>query len=157
MEEFKPKHTISDAKKFQEGREKLGGLIIEGMQATGGTDIDWLIEHRGGFIVLENKEFQDDHISIPIGQMIAFAHLHEKLNSDNKCHFLIFGYDDIDFKNSDSTVWFFDMIDWKDKKIPSKKDTKYKRYIVERKDMNSVTIKGFRELMDKFWKEFENS
>lgn len=157
MEEFKPKHTISDTGRFQKGREKLGGLIIDGMKITGGTDIDWLIERKGGFIVLENKEFQGDHISIPVGQMIAFEHLHEKLNSDGKCQFLIFGYDDIDFKNPDSTVWFFDMMDWRDRKITSKKDTKYKRHIVERKNMKSITIKEFRGLMEKFWKEFENS
>jgi len=49
------------------------------------------------------------------------------------------------------------MMDWKSGKIASKKDAQYKRYIVERKDMNSITLKEFRELMDKFWKEFENS
>jgi len=157
MDEFKPKHTISDAKKFQKDREKLGGLILEGMKTTGGTDIDWLVEHRGGFIVMENKGFQRNHISIPIGQMIAFERLHEKLNSDGKCHFLIFGYDNIDFKNPDSTIWFFDMIDWKDRKIPFEKDVKYKRYIVEREVMQPITIKEYRELIEKYWKEFENS
>ncbi|MFQ5440562.1 MAG: hypothetical protein ACE5DL_03765 [Nitrosopumilaceae archaeon] len=41
--EFKPKHTILDPKKFLEERAKLGGLILEGMKTTGGTDIDWVI------------------------------------------------------------------------------------------------------------------
>jgi len=84
--EFKPKHTISDSEKFQRGREKLGGLIVDGMKATGGTDVDWLIEHKGGFIILENKEFDNDTIPIKLGQMIAFEQLYEKLLP--KCHFL---------------------------------------------------------------------
>ena len=147
MEEFKPKHTISDTKKFQKDREKLGGLILEGMQATGGTDIDWLIEHRGGFIILENKGFQVNHISIPIGQMIAFEHLHEKLNSDGKCHFLIVGFDDIDFKNQESVIWYFEMEDWKNGKIPSDYDTKYKKYPINRKDMKPITLKEYIRLM----------
>lgn len=157
MEEFKPKHVISDSKKFQKGREKLGELILDGMKATGGTDIDWLIEHRGGFIIIENKSFQNDHISIPVGQMIAFERLHTKLNSDGKCHFLIFGFDDIDFKNPESTIWFFDMKDWKSGKIPSELNTKYKRHLVKRKDMVLITLKEYRKLIEKFWKEFENS
>jgi len=158
MEEFKPKHTIFDSEKFQKGREKIGGLILEGMEATGGTDIDWMIEHRGGFIFLENKEFHENHVSIPLGQMIAFEKLHEKLNSVGKCYFFIFGYDvEVDWKNPDSNIWFFEMTDWKNGKITFEKDTKYKRYLVERKNMKKVAIKEFRELMDVYWKEFEKS
>lgn len=157
-EEFRPKHTISDSVRFQKDREKLGGLILEGMKTTGGTDIDWIVEHNGGFIIMENKGFSNDHISIPVGQMIAFERLHEKLNSDGKCHFLIFGYDDIDFKNPESTIWFFDMKDWKTKSIPFTKNTQYnKRYIVERKVMTPITLKEYREMMEKFWKEFEKN
>jgi len=157
MEEFKPKHTISDSKKFQKGRENLGKLILEGMKTTGGTDIDWLIEHRGGFILMENKEFYLDHIPIKKGQMIAFERLHEKLNSDNKCHFLFTGFDDIDYKNQESVIWYFEMEDWKNGKIPSEYETKYKTYYVNRKDMKPITLKEYRLLMEKFWKEFENS
>jgi len=127
------------------------------MEVTGGTDIDWLIEHRGGFIVMENKQFQSEHISLPLGQMIAFEKLYEKLNSDDKCHFLIFGYDDIDFKNPDSILWYFDMNQWLDNKIPYEKDSKYKRYKIERKNMHEISINEYRRLMEKYWKEFENS
>jgi len=155
--EFKPKHTISDSEKFQKDREKLGGFILDGMKITGGTDIDWLIEHRGGFIVMENKSFHNDSISIPIGQMIAFERLHEKLNSDGKCHFFIFGYDEIDFKNEDSVIWFFDMEDWKAGKVSFEKNAQYKKYVVNRKEMKSITLKEYRQLMEKYWKEFENS
>jgi len=155
--EFKPKHTISDSEKFQKGREKLGGLILAGMKTTGGTDIDWMIEHRGGFVLMENKEFYNDSISIKKGQMIAFEKLHEKLNSDGKCHFLFFGSDDIDFKNQDSVIWYFEMEDWKNRKIPFEDDVKYKRYKIGRHDMKPITIKEYRLLMEKFWNEFENS
>jgi len=153
--EFKPKHTIFDSDKFQKGREKLGGFILEGMETTGGTDIDWLIERRGGFIILENKEFVNDSISITLGQMIAFEKLYEKLLP--KCHFLFCGYDDIDFKNPDSIIYYFDMKDWNARKIPNELNTKYKKYYVNRKDMKTITLKEFRLLMEKYWKEFENS
>jgi len=158
MEEFKPKHTISDSEKFQKGREKIGGLILEGMKATGGTDIDFMIEHRGGFIFLEYKEFQENHISIPLGQMIAFEKLHEKLSLNAKCYFFIFGHDEeVNWKNPDSNIWFFEMTDWKNRKIVFEKDDRWKRYKIERKNMNQVAIRDFRGLMDKYWKEFENS
>ena len=157
MTEFKPKHSISDAKKFQEGREKIGGLILEGMKATGGTDIDWVIEHRGGFIVLENKEFQNDLISIPWGKMIAFEQLYKKLNSDGRCHFLIVGYDDIDFSDPKSIVWFFDMEFWKMGTVRYTKSQKYKRYFIEREAMTPMSLNDFRYLIEKYWTDFENS
>ena len=153
--EFKPKHTLSDVSKFQKGRTNLGNLILDGMRITGGTDIDWLIERNGGFIVLESKEFQKDHISIPLGQMIAFESLHTKLNSDGKCHFLFFAYDeDIDFSKSRSRIWFFDMDEWKDGKIQSARHPEYQRYYIERDEMKPISLKGFRILMEEFWKEF---
>jgi hypothetical protein len=60
------------------------------MDITGGTDVDWLIERKGGFIILESKEFRDNQISIPLGQMIAFEKLHERLSSDGKCFFFMY-------------------------------------------------------------------
>ena len=154
---FKPKHTISDTVKYLRDKTKLGGLILEGMETTGGTDIDWLIEHKGGFIILENKEFNRDIISIKIGQMIALERLHEKLDSDGRCRLLFFGYDDIDFKEPDSVVYYFDMKEWKNRSIPFEKDDKYKKYKVFREDMTPITLKEFRELMEKYWKEFEKN
>jgi len=153
--EFKPKHTIFDSEKFQKGREKLGGFIVEGMKTTGGTDVDWLIEHKGGFIILENKEFENDTIPIKLGQMIAFEKLYEKLLP--KCHFLFCGYDDIDFKNPDSIIYYFDMKDWNAGKVTNEFNTKFKNYYVDRKSMKPLSLKEFRELMEKYWKEFENS
>ena len=51
----KAKYQIFDEEEFTHGREVLGELIVHGMIASGGTDIDWLIEHNGGFIILEFK------------------------------------------------------------------------------------------------------
>jgi len=153
--EFKPKHVIFDSKKFQEGREKLGGFILEGMKTTGGTDVDWLIERKGGFIILENKEFVNDSISIKLGQMIAFEQLYEKLLP--KCHFLFCGYDDIDFKNPESVIYYFEMKDWDDGKVTNEFNTKFKTYYVDRKSMRPLKLKEFRGLLEEYWKEFENS
>ena len=155
MEDFKPKYTIRNPEKFQTDRAKMGNFILEGMNTTGGTDVDWLIEHRGGFIIMENKSFFSDKISISLGQMIAFEKLHEKLNSDGKCHFLFFGYDDIDFKNQDSTVWYFEMEDWKNKSITFTRSKTRNKYFVSRNDMKPITLKEYRGLMEKFWREFE--
>ncbi len=154
-EKIKPKHTIFDSEKFQKGREQLGNIILQNMKTTGGTDVDWLIEHRGGFIVLELKEFTDDHITIPIGQMIAFEKLHERLNSGGKCYFLVVGSDNIDFKNPDSIIWLFDMHDWKKDGIRHEKSSNQKWYIVERKYMKEISLREFRDKIESHWKEFE--
>ena len=156
MSEFRPKHTIFDKEKFSEERAKLGGLAIEGMKTSGGTDIDWVVEHRGGFIVMENKTFQNDWIRIPVGQMITFEQMYKKLNSDGRCHFLIFGFDDdVDFKNQESKLWYFDMGDWKNGRICPNRTVTYKKFAVHRREMTSITLKEYRKLMEKYWKEFE--
>ena len=154
-EKIKPKHTIFDSDKFQKGREQLGNIILQDMKTTGGTDVDWLIEHRGGFIVLELKEFTDDHITIPVGQMIAFEKLHERLNSGGKCYFLVAGSDNIDFKNPNSTIWLFDMNDWKKNGIPHVKSYNQKWYSVEKKHMQKTSLREFRNKIEFYWKEFE--
>lgn len=153
--DFKPKHTIFDNKKFQEDRAKLGSFILEGMKTTGGTDIDWVVEHRGGFIVMENKTFQKDWIRIPVGQMITFEQMYKKLNSDGRCHFLVFGFDDIDFKNPESVIWYFDMKDWIEGRICPNRKASFKKFGVYRLEMTSITLKAYREMMEKFWREFE--
>ena len=80
----KAKYQIFDESEFTRGREVLGNLIVHGMIASGGTDIDWLIEHKGGFVILEFKGFHNDKINIPKGQMIAYEKLHEKVKPINK-------------------------------------------------------------------------
>ena len=156
-EKIKPKHTISDPNTFFKGKELLGNIILQDMKATGGTDVDWLIEHRGGFIVLELKEFSGNHISIPLGQMIAFEKLYERLCSGGKCAFLIIGSDNIDFKNPDSTIRIFDMSDWEEGGIPHEKSSDQKRYIIERKHMHEISLREFRSKIDFHWKDFERT
>ena len=158
----KAKYQIFDEVEFTRGREILGDLIVHGMVASGGTDIDWLVEHNGGFIILEFKGFHNDKINIAKGQMIAYEKLHEKLNQATKCYLYVVGCDDIDFSNPDSTVWIFEMREWKQKIIP--KNTidiyddelkKQNKFIVYREFMREVTVESLREILDEHWKEFE--
>lgn len=156
MSDYKPKHTLFDKKKFAEERAKLGGLAQEGMKTSGGTDIDWVVEHRGGFIVMENKTFSNDWISLPLGQIITFEQMYKKLNSDGKCHFLIFGFDnDVDFKNPESNAWYFDMEDWNNGKICPNRTISFKKFGIHRREMTKITLREYRDLMEKYWKEFE--
>jgi len=156
LAEFKPKHTLRDKEKFADEHAKLGELILEGMKTTGGTDVDWVVEHRGGFIIMENKTFTKDWIHLPVGQILTFESMYKKLNSDGRCHFLIFGVDhDVDFKNEASMIWFFEMEDWLNGKICPKKTIQFKRYGVHRREMTPISLRQYRMLMEKYWKEFE--
>ena len=158
----KAKYQIFDESEFTRGREVLGNLIVHGMIASGGTDIDWLIEHKGGFIILEFKGFHNDKINIAKGQMIAYEKLHEKLNKVTKCYLYVVGCDDIDFSNPDSTVCIFEMNQWKEGVIPKNTtdiygDTtgKQNKFIVYREHMEEISIEKLRNLVDNHWKEFE--
>lgn len=65
MLDYKPKHTIFDQKKFSEERSKLGGLAQVVMNTTGGTDIDWVIEHRGeGVLLLWKTKLSQKIVSV---------------------------------------------------------------------------------------------
>ena len=132
------------------------------MIASGGTDIDWLIEHNGSFIILEFKGFHNDKINIPKGQMIAYEKLYEKLNQVTKCYLYIVGCDDITFSNPDSSVWIFEMNQWMDNSIPKNtkdifddKISKQNKFIVYREYMDEINVENLRELIDSHWKEFE--
>ncbi len=162
----KSKYKIFDETEFARGREVLGDLIVHGMIASGGTDIDWLIEHNGGFIILEFKGFHNDKINIAKGQMIAYEKLHEKLSRATKCYLYIVGCDDIDFSNPDSTLWIFEMKQWKDGIIPKNtsdiyndidgnNSSKQNKFIVYREYMEEISIEKLREIVDLHWKEFE--
>jgi hypothetical protein len=158
----KAKYQIFDEVEFARGREILGDLIVHGMIASGGTDIDWLIEHSGGFIILEFKGFHNDKINIAKGQMIAYEKLHEKLNQTTKCYLYIVGCDEIDFSNPDATVWIFEMKQWKIGAIPKNTSDIYgddsgkqNKFIVYREYMEEISIEKLREMIDKHWKEFE--
>jgi hypothetical protein len=158
----KAKYQIFDESEFTRGREVLGEIIVHGMLASGGTDIDWLIEHKGSFIVLEFKGFHNDKINIPQGQMIAYQMLHEKLNQSTKCYLYIVGCDDIDFSNPDSPVWIFEMNQWVKNIIPKntadvydQKSSKQNKFIVYREYMEEISVEKLRDLIDSHWKEFE--
>jgi len=158
----KAKYQIFDELEFSRGREVLGDLIVHGMIASGGTDIDWLIEHKGGFVILEFKGFHNDKINIAKGQMIAYEKLHEKLNLATKCYLYVIGCDDIDFSNPDSTVWIFEMMQWKNGVIPKNTTDIYgedsgrqNKFIVYREYMEEISVEKLRDLVDSHWKEFE--
>ena len=160
----KAKYQIFDETEFTRGREVLGDLIVHGMIASGGTDIDWLIEHKGGFVILEFKGFHNDKINIAKGQMIAYEKLHEKLNQATKCYLYVVGCDDIDFSNPDSTIWIFEMNQWKIGAIPQNTSDIYddepgrkNKFIVYREYMNEISVEKLRDLIDSHWKEFENN
>ena len=158
----KPKYQIIDEFEFARGREVLGEIIVHGMIASGGTDIDWLIEHNCSFIILEFKGFHNDKINIPKGQMIAYEKLYEKLNQVTKCYLYIVGCDDITFSNPDSSVWIFEMNQWMDNSIPKNtkdifddKISKQNKFIVYREYMDEINVENLRDLIDSHWKEFE--
>ncbi len=158
----KAKYQIFDETEFARGREVLGDLIVHGMIASGGTDIDWLVEHKGSFIILEFKGFHNDKINIAKGQMIAYESLHEKLNLATKCYLYVIGCDDIDFSNPDSTVWIFEMNQWKSGAIPKNTSDIYgddsgkqNKFIVYREYMHEISVEKLRDLIDSHWKEFE--
>ncbi len=158
----KGKYQIFDEHEFARGREVLGNLIVRGMIASGGTDVDWLIEHNGGFVILEFKGFHNDKINIPMGQMIAYEKLHEKLNQATKCYLYIIGCDDIDFSNPDSKIWIFEMKQWKMGVIPKntrdiyeETQVKQNKFIVYRDYMEEISVEKLRNVIDSHWKEFE--
>ncbi len=158
----KAKYQIFDESEFTRGREVLGDLIVHGMIASGGTDIDWLIEHKGGFVILEFKGFHNDKINIAKGQMIAYEKLHEKLNQSSKCYLYVVGCDDIDFSNPDATVWVFEMNQWKSNVIPKNTSDIYgnnsnrqNKFIVYREYMEEISVEKLRDIIDSHWKEFE--
>ena len=157
----KAKYQIFDEEEFTRGREVLGNLIVRGMLASGGTDIDWLIEHNGSFVILEFKGFHNDKINISMGQMIAYERLHEKLNQSTKCYLYFIGCDDIDFSNPDSKVWLFEMKQWKHGGIPKTtrdiydSQIKQNKFMVYREYMEEISVEQLRTVVDSHWKEFE--
>ena len=158
----KAKYQIFDEEEFTRGREVLGDIIVHGMLASGGTDIDWLIEHKGSFIILEFKGFHNDKINIAQGQMIAYEKLYEKLNQATKCYLYVVGCDDIDFSNPDSPIWIFEMNQWRNNIIPKnttdifgEKSDRHNKFIVYREYMEEISVEKLRDLIDSHWKEFE--
>jgi hypothetical protein len=74
----------------------------------------------------------------------------------------IVGCDDIDFSNPDSTIWIFEMNQWKSGAIPKNTTDIYdsdigkqNKFIVYREYMNEISVEKLRDLVDSHWKEFE--
>ncbi|MDE1726466.1 MAG: hypothetical protein KGH89_04295 [Thaumarchaeota archaeon] len=156
-----PKHKIANPALFAKTREVLGNIISKRMKTSGGTDIDWLIEHHGGFMIFELKIFHDDRMIISKAQMIAYEKLYENLP---KCHILFIGHDDIDFSNLEDLVWLFEMREWRSGGIPHVEDglagqthseNDVSGYIVEREFMEKIDVKILRDKIDSIWTEFE--
>jgi len=158
----KIRYQIFDESKFTRGKEVLGDLIVHRMLASGGIDIDWFIEHKGGFVILKFEGFHNDKINIAKDQMIACEKLHEKLNQSTKCYLYIVRCEDIDFSNSDSTIWIFEMNQWKSEAIPENTSSIYgddsgrqNKFIVYREYIEEINVKRLRDVVDSHWKKFE--
>jgi len=156
-----PKHTIGNPQMFAKSREVLGNIISKRMKTSGGTDVDWLIEHYGGFIILELKIFSNNKILISKAQMSAYEKLYDGLE---KCHILFLGHHDIDFKNLADPVWIFEMREWKSGWIPHTEgnlidptysDKEIHGYIIEKDHMDEIDAKLLRNRIDSIWNEFE--
>lgn len=78
--------------------------------------------------------------------MIAYEKLHEKLNQTTKCFLYVVRCDDIDFSNSDSVIWIFDMNQWKSGAIPKNTNDIYgevssrQKFIVYREYMEEISV-----------------
>ncbi|MDE1763260.1 MAG: hypothetical protein KGH88_03330 [Thaumarchaeota archaeon] len=156
-----PKHRIANPLLFAKTREVLGNIISKRMKTSGGTDIDWLIEHNGGFMIFELKIFHDDRILVSKAQMIAYEKLYANLP---KCHVLFIGHDDIDFSELNDPVWLFEMKEWKSMSIPHVEDSlvdpaysenEITGYRIERDFMERIDVKILRDKIDSIWNEFE--
>lgn len=155
-DENSPKHTIRNSSIFHKGREQLGNLILKKMSITGGTDVDWLIERKGGFIILESKEFSENILTISLGQMIALENLYNRLSSGGKCYFYFFGYDkDTEWNDPNQPIWYFEMKAWQDGSTQKQKAKNGKFYIIKKSNMTKLPIENFRQLMEIHWKEFD--
>jgi len=60
------------------------------------------------------------------------------------------------YKDPNSMTWYFDMEEWISGKICPNRTVRYKKFGVHKREMKSITIKEYRELMEKYWQEFES-
>lgn len=158
--DYQPKYEIGNLDEFRNSREISGNIIIRKMETSGGTDVDWLIEHNTGFIILELKTIHNRKITVRKAQMIAYQNLHSQLKN---IHIFFIGHEDINFKNPNDYIWFFKMEDWKNKKIPHEEndvsdqsfDSKgHKGYVFNIDNMEDITVNELRDKIDELWREF---
>ena len=157
-ERRKAKFVIGNPDAFAKSREILGNIISQDMMTSGGMDVDWLVERKGNFIILEIKTFHDDRIRIPLGQIIAYQSLHASLNKITKCYLYVIGVDENDFTNDNNGIWIFEMKEWSDHKIPhllrNADSNARDGFVVERSFMRQITVQALRNLLESAWKEF---
>ena len=158
-EGYKPKYKIKNLDEFRRGREILGNLIIKKMITSGGTDIDWLIEHNGGFIIFEIKRIWSDTIVIRKGQMLSYQRLQEQLK---KCHIIFVAHRGIDFTNPNDYVHVRELKELL--KDPALHDnTRHddelegeEGYAINVSFMDEMTVDELRDKIDFIWKEFKS-
>jgi hypothetical protein len=151
-----PKYNLKYPELFLKDRRNLGNIIINRMKTTGGTDIDWLIEHNGHFMIFELKHMNDGVMTISKALMQAFEFLYKKLE---QCHFFLIGYDEADFTKPDEHIWFLEFGTW----IINKDGIKdkctnpqiRKKYIIEKKVMNEITVHQLRSIIDATWEDMK--
>lgn len=144
----KPKRILGNPEFFARNRAILGNMITKNMKITGGSDIDWIIEHNGHFIIVEVKEFHDGILIFTRGQMILFERLHSNLDD---CTFLFVGHDGSKFIDPYDKVWILDIKDWKDhvkKKCDFKQNNKY---AINKSLMKPIDVKILRDILDASW------
>lgn len=151
-----PKFSLKYPELFLKDRRNLGNIIINRMKTTGGTDIDWMIEHNGHFMIFELKHMNDGFMTIPMAVMQAFENLYKKLE---KCHFFLIGYDDVDFTKPGEYIWFLELDSWINNKDEIKDKCTNpqipKKYIMEKKVMHRITVHQLRSIIDSTWDDMK--
>lgn len=128
------------------------------MVTSGGTDIDWLIEHNGGFIIFEVKRRGKDTITIRKAQMWLYQALQKQLD---KCHIFFIAHEGTDFKNPNDFVYVQELSKLlKDPALQERTefDDEFEDeegFRIPISFMEDMTVDELREKIDKLWKEFE--
>jgi hypothetical protein len=144
-----PKFELKNPEIFTKNRKNLGNIITNRMKTTGGGDVDWLIEHKGHFIIWEIRTFHDGIATISKAQMHMFQTLCNQLTY---CDFLFIAHDDIDFKNPKDSVWIFDMRHWeKHLKNHSDELSNSSKYVFNKSMLNEIDVKILRDMIDASW------
>lgn len=148
-EENKPRNELRNPEIFTKIRKNLGNIVTNRMKTTGGSDIDWMIEHNGHFMIWEVRTFHDNLVSISRAQMHMFQTLCNQLTH---CDFFLIAHDDIDFKNPKDPIWIFNMNSCqKYLKIQSDESPYDSKYIFDKSMLNEIDVKILRDIIDASW------
>lgn len=154
--EEQPKFNLKYPEVFTKNRRNLGNIIINRMKTTGGTDIDWFIEHNGHFMIFELRQMIDNFMSISKAQMYAFEALYKKLGN---CHFFLIGYEDIDFSKAEEHIWFLELGGWINNanNIRDQSTTQQipKKYLLGKDVLHDITVNQLRSIIDTTWNDMK--